>query len=135
MFCEYFIRIPAILWHTHAFEKYVERHSFGYNSAKRYLTDLKFRFDVKHTLCNTFIKYNSYLNLQIVSEFFVKCMFNIRRRRGSAASQTIITTRVLLKFGEHVGRCLPYLHSHAFVADSALIKLIPDGSPKGYAEQ
>ena len=46
MFCENFIRIPAILWHTHAFEKYVERHSSGYNSAKRYLIDLKFRLDV-----------------------------------------------------------------------------------------
>ena len=56
MFCENFIRIPAILWHTHAIEKYVERHSSGYNSAKRYLIDLTFRLDVKHTICNTINK-------------------------------------------------------------------------------
>ena len=39
MFCENFIRIPAILWHTNAFEKYVERHSSGYNSASHVLVE------------------------------------------------------------------------------------------------
>ena len=137
MFCEKFIRIPAILWHTHAFEKYVERHSFCYNSAKRYLTDLKFRFDVKHTICKTFIKYNSYLNLKIVSEFFVKCISSIISDvdENQLHLEQSSEQRVLLKVGVHVGRCLPSLHIYAFAANPALTKLIPGCSPKGYSEQ